>query len=423
VARLRLARIAIGLTRRARLRGLSSPLVGEVREGGRAKPISLASAAVSCGSWIRAHGTALCCPVRATPHPYPPPPQPVERRAFFRTPFGGRERRRAVANCTKLQNTLAIVATLTLASAACAGPIVDRIKSGGVIRCGGVSRPGLVGQSPDGRVAAGLYLDLCRAIGAALLGPEGRIEFHPYDSDKAFERARNGADDLFFLDGSEILDHRLAGKLTLGPAVYFVSTAAMVHRRASFRRLSDLAGKSICFYQGSNAHRHLEGWAAAHRLTFVRMGYMEYGELYDAYNAGICDAQVGESPDLAAARLNEGAQPRSRILAEALAAFPIFAATPASDPEWSAIVAWAVFALERAELPATPWAASGLDSAAVGGREFGLADDWLKRVVGAAGSYADIFARNLGEGSRLKLPRGPNAPAELGGLFVTPYWE
>ncbi len=55
---------------------------------------------------------------------------------------------------------------------------------------------------------------------------------------------------------------------------------------------------------------------------------------------------------------------------EALAAFPIFAATPASDPEWSAIVAWAVFALERAELPATPWAASGLDSAAVGGLEF-----------------------------------------------------
>jgi hypothetical protein len=25
----------------------------------------------------------------ATPHPDPPPPQPVERRAFFRTPFGG----------------------------------------------------------------------------------------------------------------------------------------------------------------------------------------------------------------------------------------------------------------------------------------------------------------------------------------------
>jgi general L-amino acid transport system substrate-binding protein len=153
------------------------------------------------------------------------------------------------------------------------------------------------------------------------------------------------------------------------------------------------------------------------------MGYMEYGELYDAFSARVCDAEVGESGDLAAARLDESAETPSRILTEPLATFPIFAATPASDPQWSAIVAWAIFALQRAELPAAPWAASGVDSLAVGGRELGLDDDWIKRVVGAAGSYADIYARNLGDGSLLKLPRGPNAPAEAGGLFVTPHRE
>jgi general L-amino acid transport system substrate-binding protein len=303
-----------------------------------------------------------------------------------------------------------------------AGPIVDRIKSAGVIRCGGVPRPGLVSQSPDG-APSGLYLDLCRAIGAALLGPQGKIEFHLYDSDGAFARVANGADDLFFLDGSEIADHRLAGAATLGPAVYFVATAAMVHGPASIQKLSDLAGKSICFYQGEDAHLTLEASMAARRLDFVRMGYMEYGELHDAYNAGVCDAQVGESGDLAAARLEEHGAPSSRILAEPLATFPVFALSPASDPQWSAIVAWEIYALERAELPATPWAAAGLKSLAVEGRDLGLPEDWAKRVVGTAGSYADIYARNLGEGSPLKLPRGPNAPSELGGLFVTPYRE
>jgi hypothetical protein len=34
-----------------------------------------------------------------------------------------------------------------------------------------------------------------------------------------------------------------------------------------------------------------------------------------------------------------------------------------------------------------------------------------------------MYTRNLGEGSLLKLPRGPNAPADLGGLFVTPFRE
>ena len=162
---------------------------------------------------------------------------------------------------------------------------------------------------------------------------------------------------------------------------------------------------------------------AAHRLSFARMGYMEYGELYDAYNARICDAEVGESGDLAAARLEEGAATPSRILAEPLATFPVFAATPAGDPQWSAIVAWAIYALQRAELRLRPGRRRASIPLAVEGRELGLADDWLKRVVGAAGSYADIYARNLGDRSRLKLPRGSNAPAEAGGLFVTPYRE
>jgi general L-amino acid transport system substrate-binding protein len=318
--------------------------------------------------------------------------------------------------------SVSVAIAVSLCSPAHAGPIVDRIKSSGVIRCGGVPRPGLVGQSPDG-APSGLYLDLCRAIGAALLGPEGRIEFHPYDSDKAFARVTDSADDLFFLDGSDIADHRLAGAVTSGPAVYFVSTATMVHGPAPIQLLSDLAGKSICFYQGDNAHLNLEALMADRRLDYVRMGYMEYGELHDAYNSGVCDAQVGESGDLAAAGLEEHAAPASRILIAPLATFPVFTATPASDPQWSAIVAWSTFALQRAELPATSWTPTGLKSLGIDGRDLGLAEDWTKRVVGAAGSYAEMYTRNLGEGSPLKLPRGPNAPAELGGLFVTPFRE
>jgi general L-amino acid transport system substrate-binding protein len=343
--------------------------------------------------------------------PTPRPEEPAKRAS------------RRTGPARNLGIALAFALALPSCPLANAGAIVDRIKSFGVIRCGGVPRPGLVGPSPDGRQAAGLYLDLCRAIGAALIGGEGRFEFHLYDSEKSFGRVEDGGDDLSFLDGSDIADHRLAGKVALGPPVYFVSTAVMVHADSDVRRLRDLAGKSICLYQSASAHRHLEGWMAARSLSFARMAYTEYGELYDAYNARICDAQVGESGDLAAARLTESAETPSRILAEPLATFPVFAATPASDPQFSAIVAWTIDALERAELTPSPWAAAGLESLGVDGRELGLADDWAKRVISAAGSYADIYARNLGDRSPLNLPRGPNAPTEVGGLFVTPYRE
>jgi general L-amino acid transport system substrate-binding protein len=308
-------------------------------------------------------------------------------------------------------------------NAAKAGDVINRIKTDQTIRCGGAPRPGLVVVAPDGR-ASGLYLDVCRAIGAALLGPEGKIEFHQYDSDKAFDAVRNGGDDVFFLNGSDMIDMGLAGKVTPGPAVFIETTAVMVPGGSPAHSLADLAGQSICFFQGANAHRNLEAWFAAHHLDFVRMGYQEYVELFDTYDARVCRAQAGESTALAAARLTEsGRRLQSRILPEPLAVLPIVAATSTQDAQWSAIVAWALDTLQRAEIPAKPWAAGGLDALPIKAPELGLAPDWQKRVIGAAGTYDEIFARNLGAQSPLKLPRGLNAPWEQGGLFAPPFLE
>ena len=317
---------------------------------------------------------------------------------------------------------IAPLLALSLASAR-AGPVVERIKAQNVIRCGGAPRPGLVGVAPDGR-AFGLYLDVCRAIGAALLGPAGRIEFQQYDSDKAFGAARDGAIDVSFVSGSEIVEAGLAGRIVPGPSIYFAATALMVAGASPAWHVEDLAGRAICFSQGANSHRHLEAWFASRKLDFTRMGYQEDVELFDAYNARQCEGLAGESTVLAAVRrAGAGRALESRILPEPLAVFPIIAATPTSDAQWTAIVAWAIHSLQRADVASADWAAGGLESLTVKAPELGLADDWQARVVGAAGAYGVIFARNLGEGSPLKLPRGPNAPAQQGGLLAPPYVE
>jgi general L-amino acid transport system substrate-binding protein len=317
---------------------------------------------------------------------------------------------------------IALLAMLSIAPAH-AGPVLDRIRAEGVIRCGGEPRPGLVSVKPDGR-AMGLYLDMCRAIGAAVLPPTGRIEFHQYDSSKAYDAVRNGTDDIYFLSGSEIVEEDLAGKVLLGPTVFHEATAVMVAHNSPIRQLADLAGKPICFSLGSNAQRHLEAWFAAHELDFVRMGYQEDVELNDAYNVQVCQAYAAEVTTLAETRLDGGVNRlQSRILAEPLATFPIVAATGTKDAEWSAIVAWAVHTLVRAEAPAAKWAAGGIDSLPIVASELHLDAGWQKRVVDAAGHYSDIYRRNLGEASPYKLPRGVNAMSQNGGLLAAPYLD
>jgi len=300
--------------------------------------------------------------------------------------------------------------------------IVRRIQSEGVIRCGGVPRVGLLGADDKG-VERGLYVDLCRAIGAALLGAAVRVEIHEYDSDVAFDALRDGGDELAFLTAAEILAANLTRIVAPGPTVYYDTTQVMVAQSSPARSLSDLAGKSICFLQTDSAERHLNAWFSAHKLDFIHMAYREDLEMYDTYNVQVCKGLAAETTTLAGVRLNGGVNHlQSRILPDTLAVFPVMAAVNVSDPQWEAIVTWAVHSLVRADTPTAEWESGGVDGLPIPGKIFGLADDWQKRVV-ASGTYDDLYRRNLGDGSPLKLPLGVNALWRDGGLFAPPYVE
>jgi general L-amino acid transport system substrate-binding protein len=41
-------------------------------------------------------------------------------------------------------------------------------------------------------------------------------------------------------------------------------------------------------------------------------------------------------------------------------------------------------------------------------------------VISAVGNYGEIYSRNVGEQSPLRLERGPNRPASQGGLLQAP---
>jgi general L-amino acid transport system substrate-binding protein len=65
----------------------------------------------------------------------------------------------------------------------------------------------------------------------------------------------------------------------------------------------------------------------------------------------------------------------------------------------------------------TPRARADWDYAA---RELGLRPDWALQAIRAAGNYGEIFERNLGAASALRLERGLNALWTQGGLMYAP---
>jgi general L-amino acid transport system substrate-binding protein len=52
------------------------------------------------------------------------------------------------------------------------------------------------------------------------------------------------------------------------------------------------------------------------------------------------------------------------------------------------------------------------------GAGLGLEDDWAARVIEATGNYGEIYERDLGGSSPLKLPRGENNLRQHGGAIT-----
>jgi general L-amino acid transport system substrate-binding protein len=285
------------------------------------------------------------------------------------------------------------------------------VRAEGVLQCGSTVRPGLAFPDAHG-VWHGLNVDLCRAVATAVLGPHARIGFHPYLLPASYGPVRHGTDELFFLTTSEMIANDLAGAVQPGPAVFYETDAVLVSKAATARHVADLAGTTLCAEPGTGAERSIAPWFAARHLDARYFPFQESDEELDAFYAQRCGAMVNEVTSLAALRLQTQRDGHdSRILPDALASYPILAATPLADGRWSALVTWTIQSVMRPQAG---------DAAGVA---LGLKAGWADEMHKAVGPYDAIFARNLGEGSVLDLPAGLNTIWTSGGVFSPAYAE
>jgi len=62
----------------------------------------------------------------------------------------------------------------------------------------------------------------------------------------------------------------------------------------------------------------------------------------------------------------------------------------------------------------------GSEEGAKIGTDLGVGNDWVVNIVKAVGNYGEMFERNVGTGSNLKIARGLNALWTKGGLQYSP---
>ena len=317
--------------------------------------------------------------------------------------------------------------------AAQAQATLNAVKQKGYLSCG--SNPALAGFGvPDAQGRwTGLDVDFCRALAAAIFNDPTKIRFIPLSAKDRFTALQAGEVDILARNTT----WSMSRDTTLGldfPAVNFYDGQGfMVKKKLGITSAKQLDGASICTQQGTTTELNLADYFRANKLKYEVVAFASADETFKAYDSGRCDAFTTDSSGLYAERLRATAPDDNIVLPEIISKEPLGPAVRQGDPQWADIVRWTHYAMLNAEEAGITQAnvdqmksSDNPDVKRIVGTEgkfgepLGLTNDWAYRIIKLVGNYGEVFERNVGQGSQLKIQRGLNALWSKGGLQYGP---
>jgi general L-amino acid transport system substrate-binding protein len=321
-----------------------------------------------------------------------------------------------------------VVAGATAAHAA----TLDTVKQRGQLVCG-VST-GFAGFStPDSQGNfKGLDADYCRAIAAAIFGDVTKVRFVALTAQNRFTALQSGEIDVLLRNSTQTYLRAVSIGLRIGPVNFYDGQGFVVKRDTKVDKIAGLNGATVCVAQGTTHEVTLGDYARANNITWQPVVFERVDTMYQAFFSGRCDAMTQDASALAGAVATAAPNPADYlVLSETISKEPLGPFTRNGDEAWSNFVAWIHYGLieaeelgvtkgnadEQAKSSQNPVTQRLLGVSGEFGSRLGLDNRWMLNAIKAEGNYGEIFERNVGGGSPLKLSRGLNALWSKGGLM------
>ena len=310
---------------------------------------------------------------------------------------------------------------------------LNQVKQRGQLICG--TNTGLAGFAlPDAQGNwAGLDIDYCRAIAAAVLGDATKVKYVPLDATSRFESLKSGAVDVLVRNTTWTLSRDSAQGLDFEATNYYDGQGFMVRKKMNINSALELNGASVCVQQGTTTELNLADYFRSNKMKYEVVAFKSDEETVKAYDSGRCDAFTTDASGLAAERVKLATPDDHVILPEIISKEPLASSVRKGDSQWATIVRWVHFAMVDAEEAGVtsknvdemmkspnPEVKRMLGVEGKFGEGLGIPNDWVVNIIREVGNYGEVFDRNVGAGSPLKLPRGLNNLWTKGGLQYAP---
>ncbi len=317
--------------------------------------------------------------------------------------------------------------TLIWIASAFAQATLDQVRKRGTLVCG-VSE-GLTGFSERNEQGqwAGFDVDFCRAVAAATLDDPGKVKYVPLSAQARFSSLSRGEVDLLARNTTWTMSWDITlGLDFVGPS-YFDGQGFLVPVSSGIRTAAELNNKTICFLEGTTIETNLRRHLDANRLSATFLTAGSRSDVRSSYAQGLCQAYVSDLSALASERTRLADPDAHILLPELIAKEPLGPVVREDDPKWRDLVQWVLFLLVNAE--EAGWTAERarernlaplVEVPAAVTLALNLRAQWPRSVIAQVGNYGEVFERNLGRGSQVKISRGLNDLWTRGGLLFAP---
>lgn len=326
---------------------------------------------------------------------------------------------------------LVLLAGLFFASTA-QGYTREEVIKRGYLQCG-VS-PGIPGFSSVDASGqwSGFDVDFCRAVAVAILGDASKVEFLPLAANESYTALLSGKVDLLSRQAEWTFTRDSALAVHFTGVSYYDSQGFLVMDKLGAQSVKDLKKAKICVAVDSDEAIRLMDYSDRNVMEFKLVPYESWDFAIKGFG-NACNVLSLKKSRLYGVQKELKAPQEASVFDVGIAKEPLGPVVRQGDDVWFNIVRWTLFAMINGEeLGITT---KNIDEMKISntlvikrffglegnrGKGVGLKNDWTAEIIRQVGNYGEVFDRNLGSGSTLKIDRGLNKLWKDGGLQYGP---
>ena len=314
-----------------------------------------------------------------------------------------------------------------------AAQTLKAVKNRGVLNCGSNGTLAGFGLPDANGKWVGLDVDLCRAVAAAIFNDTEKVNFVPLSTKDRFTALQSGEVDLLARDTTWTISRDSSLGLNFAGINYYDGQGFMVRKALNVNSALELNSASVCVQQGTTTELNLSDFFRTHNMLLKSVTFATANEAITAYDTGRCDAYTTDGSSLYSERLRLAKASDHILLPEIISKEPLGPVVRQGDDQWFDIVKWTLFAMINAEelnitsknidemkASTNPDIKRFVGTEGNYGEQLGLPKEWAVSIVKLVGNYGEVFERNVGSGSSLKIDRGLNNLWNKGGIQYAP---